>query len=381
MRQQPFASPEEALEHYGTKGMRWGVRKQNDTSGRDTARKEVQSRSVVESFTTSNATPYLVKDAPSGRAQRAEVKDHKGIDGLSDTQKKVLIGAGVVTVGAASYFAYKHYVGGGIGAGPGEFNVSELNKGPLSKVGLNKLDHGHSGFKLDDPELLRVDLSRGYANIIPVDGFGNETVARRHSELVKTFEEMREKYPAVRNLNVEIVPMSHAPGMESMTQQGCPAAVQAIRKGEARIFYNDILGELEGDGLAYIKEVQPGQLTKDFLGYHEMGHVLAVANGNLPPSFDTFKNLQAGTGEVRPKDIAKAIRYKSYQSSSHKRLMKKHGLTFKELSKLSRYGATEPAEALAELSGYFHTPEYRAKMDPALAKKAEALFADMGGLT
>jgi hypothetical protein len=30
MRQQPFASPEEALEHYGTKGMRWGVRKEDD---------------------------------------------------------------------------------------------------------------------------------------------------------------------------------------------------------------------------------------------------------------------------------------------------------------------------------------------------------------
>src|SRR3954447_25975541 len=30
MRQQPFASPEEALIHYGKKGMRWGVRKEDD---------------------------------------------------------------------------------------------------------------------------------------------------------------------------------------------------------------------------------------------------------------------------------------------------------------------------------------------------------------
>ncbi len=28
MRQQPFASPEEALEHFGVKGMQWGVRKE-----------------------------------------------------------------------------------------------------------------------------------------------------------------------------------------------------------------------------------------------------------------------------------------------------------------------------------------------------------------
>jgi ribosomal protein S18 acetylase RimI-like enzyme len=29
MRQQPFASPEEALEHYGVRGMHWGVRKES----------------------------------------------------------------------------------------------------------------------------------------------------------------------------------------------------------------------------------------------------------------------------------------------------------------------------------------------------------------
>lgn len=30
MKQQPFASPGEALAHYGVKGMRWGVRKEDD---------------------------------------------------------------------------------------------------------------------------------------------------------------------------------------------------------------------------------------------------------------------------------------------------------------------------------------------------------------
>lgn len=32
MRQQPFASPQEALEHYGTKGMKWGVRNERKNS-------------------------------------------------------------------------------------------------------------------------------------------------------------------------------------------------------------------------------------------------------------------------------------------------------------------------------------------------------------
>src|SRR3954471_280427 len=35
MRQQPFASPQEALNHAGVKGMKWGVRKEEETVGRD----------------------------------------------------------------------------------------------------------------------------------------------------------------------------------------------------------------------------------------------------------------------------------------------------------------------------------------------------------
>lgn len=35
MKKQPFSSPEEALEHYGVKGMRWGVRKDRETGDRD----------------------------------------------------------------------------------------------------------------------------------------------------------------------------------------------------------------------------------------------------------------------------------------------------------------------------------------------------------
>lgn len=382
--QQPFASPEEALKHYGVKGMRWGVRKQEETSGRDHARKEPPAphdaarrneemkRSIAETIATGNATPPVTKTS-SGHVSQIEKQDHQGIGGLSPNEKKALIATGVVAVGVVGFVAYKHYAGGNLQnlKVPEDFDVSKLSDRPLSKVGLGKLDHGHSLYTLDDPEKLMVNLSHGYADIRPIDGFGNEAVARRHAELIKTFEEMRERYPSVRNLNVEVVPMSYVPGMERMTAEKCPAAVMAIKKGEARILYNDLMGELSPTEADYIKKWQPGVFTKDFLGNHEMGHILAVANGNIPPSFDVFSQPT----------VRGQLRWSKFMAESHKGLMKKHGLSYKELSKLSKYAATQPAEALAELSGHYFTPEYRAKMDPDLLKKAEALFNDMGGVT
>lgn len=44
MRQQAFASPEEALQHYGVKGMRWGVRKEEDLVGRDSAARDASGK-------------------------------------------------------------------------------------------------------------------------------------------------------------------------------------------------------------------------------------------------------------------------------------------------------------------------------------------------
>lgn len=51
MRQQPFASPGEALSHYGVKGMRWGVRKEEETSSRDGAKPEAGSFRVAKPST------------------------------------------------------------------------------------------------------------------------------------------------------------------------------------------------------------------------------------------------------------------------------------------------------------------------------------------
>lgn len=62
MRQQPFASPEEALQHYGVKGMRWGYRKKEETTERSS------TEMLVPKTSTTSTTAAVVKSA-SGAAQ------------------------------------------------------------------------------------------------------------------------------------------------------------------------------------------------------------------------------------------------------------------------------------------------------------------------
>jgi hypothetical protein len=56
------------------------------------------------------------------------------------------------------------------------------------------------------------------------------------------------------------------------------ASVQAVKPGEARIMYNDVLGELTPHQEAFVKSWMPGVGTKNYVGYHEMGHLLAIAH-------------------------------------------------------------------------------------------------------
>src|SRR4051794_32664681 len=44
MRQQEFASPEEALAHFGKKGMKWGVRNEEEPVGQDSAKPALSER-------------------------------------------------------------------------------------------------------------------------------------------------------------------------------------------------------------------------------------------------------------------------------------------------------------------------------------------------
>lgn len=275
MRQQPFASPEEALQHFGVKGMRWGVR-----------------------------------------------KEQPGSDRLSSQAS---------------------FAGGGMG-------------------------HGNSKFELHDPHSLSVTTSKGYADIRPVSGFANSSVKARHAEIIASLDEMRNRYPAVRNMSIEVVPMSRVPGQEGSTS-GSFAAVQGIKNGEVRIMYNDVLGELQPHQAEFVKQWMPGVGTKNYVGYHEMGHVLAVTHGIQPSTFDAVNR-------GRNKDYN---RYAKTNQKNHSALLKKHGFSFKELSQLSGYAATEPSEAMAELAGHYHSPEMSKKLTPDEMVRAKALFNELGG--
>lgn len=130
MRQQPFASPEEALEHYGTKGMKWGVRKEEDRAGRDgkspmeLASQNAQTKMYIAELKkipqptpdkaaaafAANQEKFAKKFAPS----EAPAKGPPGViekkePRLSPGQKKALIyGGGAVAVIGGMYLANRY---------------------------------------------------------------------------------------------------------------------------------------------------------------------------------------------------------------------------------------------------------------------------------
>lgn len=72
MRQQPFASPEEALEHHGIKGMKWGVRK------------DESAKEIIESFvkdpitrTTENGDTFTLVPADKNKGRFAQAMARK----------------------------------------------------------------------------------------------------------------------------------------------------------------------------------------------------------------------------------------------------------------------------------------------------------------
>lgn len=232
-----------------------------------------------------------------------------------------------------------------------------------------EMGHGNPKLELHDPGSLSIRTTKGgYTDIRPIGGFANPQVTARHTELIESIDEMRAAYPNVKNMNIEVVPMSRVPGQEANVYNSF-AAVQHIKAGEARVMYNDVLGELEPHQTEFVKTWIPGMGTKNYLGHHEMGHLLATSNGTMAPTYDTVNR-------GRQKDINNY--YKANQKA-HKELLKRHGLSFKQLKSLSGYAATEPSEAVAELSGYYHTPEMRRRLDPDTVRKAESLFKELGG--
>jgi hypothetical protein len=231
------------------------------------------------------------------------------------------------------------------------------------------MGHGLASMELTGNDLT-VDRSKGYAEFRPAGFPANEAVARRHAEVIAALDEVRAVYPKVANLNIEVVPMSRVPQFANETQSAF-ASVQGVKPGEARIMYNDVLGELAPHQEQFVKGYMPGVGTKNYIGYHEMGHVLAVANGVFPPSHDILSK------PLTPRGIYK---YDKLNQKQHKKLLKENGLPFKKLKKLSKYSATMPSEAFAELVGHTLSPVMRSKLDPDTLRKSQALINQMGGV-
>lgn len=409
MRHQPFASPEEALEHYGVKGMRWGVRKEREGAGREAARaNEVEKERMAPTLTevkpfvprtqrksqgtvTSGAELQEIIDRVA-RTDNPQVVNGPKISGATQVEKKglsreqkMLITFGVATAAGAGYLAYRHYVGNqmpGVDLRdlkpdqidiegmklPSKWNVAGLKNGPLSTQRLGDLAGGDFNAKLLDSDNLVINTARGYADILPKNGFANPYAAEQHASVTRVLEEMRDKFPAIRNMNIEVAPMSVVPGM---TESTAYMSVLSMRAGEARVMYNDLAPKPSAETIQANLKHLPGLGKKDYMAYHEMGHLLAVAHGDLPPAFDLV------TGNAGPSTVNLWARA---EPLLHKRTMAQHGFSFKELSKLSRYAATEPAEAVAELAGHYFHPEMRQRLSADQLRRAEAMFNEMGGL-
>jgi hypothetical protein len=279
------------LSHYGVRGMRWGVRKDNTS--------------------------------PSAVAQRNDEEKGKLAPSLS---------------------------------GHASFAVSNM-------------DHGISQMRLTGDDLT-VDRSKGYADIRTASFPENDGAAKRHAEIIATLDEMRAKYPAVAAMKIEVVPMSRVP-YSAHEVSASFASVQGVKKGEARIMYNDKLDKLEPYQQEFVQQYMPGVATKNYVGYHEMGHLLAVAHGTFPPSYDAMASGFSSRS---------VNKYDKQNQKRHKTVLKQHGLAFKRVKHISPYAATAPSEALAEVVGHALSPELRQRLDPDTRRKADALINEMGGV-
>lgn len=378
-------SPGEVLAHYGKKGMKWGVVNEDKPADDKPLTPGTPEFQAMIGRVTRTDHPQFIKPPTTegGKVQaRGPEAEKHGLTG----KQKVLLTFGAATAAAAGYYAYQHYSGNTLPnldpakisqdehilAGmklPASWDVSGLKHNPISTQPLGKLAGGEWNLKLLNEENLVVNTARGYADIVPKDGFATPFAAHQHASVTKILEQMREKYPAVRNMNIEVIPMSHVPGVEGSSAF---MSVLSMRAGEARVMYNDQIDFPDAATIKANARFLPGLAKPDYIANHEMGHLLAVAHGELPPAF----NIAAGNATP-----AAAQRWMKAEPLLHKKMFQKHGFTFEELSKLSGYAATEPAEAMAELAGHYFTPEMRSRLTPSQLKRAEAMFNEMGGLS
>jgi hypothetical protein len=231
------------------------------------------------------------------------------------------------------------------------------------------LGHGSKIYDLKKPENLRVEQRDNIIDVRPKNGFRSKRAEEFHDEMLRGVGEMSKEYPALRDMKIEITPMSHQPGAGLMIWSGVPAAAAHLKEGEARLYYNDRMRGPAGKASSEALKIQPGIQHKNFLGRHEMGHVMAMAGGQMPSGWDATHSSDRHALDNEREQI----------NQRHKDLFTKHKLSFGEVSKLSPYAATEPGEGLAELAAYYHTPALKKQMPLSTQIKAKALLDDIGG--
>lgn len=121
---QAFASPGEALEHHGVKGMRWGVRKKEETTSRPQATVETPftrfSSTKAEKVSAAGSPPRTKEEKAAARRAMA---------------KKAAIGAGVLTaVAGAGFIAYKLNQSG-------KLPLSSIRMDPKQQAAAKKVIH------------------------------------------------------------------------------------------------------------------------------------------------------------------------------------------------------------------------------------------------
>lgn len=241
---------------------------------------------------------------------------------------------------------------------------------PFTKAEADTFSGGYKMFGINKPKQLSIREVDGVSVLRPKDGFKNEHVKQLHDDLLNNILQMRKEYPAVAQLKIVVAPASH---MALDPGKSAEAGVLHTQEGHLVVAYNDRGKLRNARQQARFEKLVPGIVHEGYAARHEMGHVIAAA-GRLTPN-------ATGVAQARnlTDTINRAYAHHNTTENNHLAAMRRHGLDFKDLAKLSPYAASAPSEAYAELAGHYYTPKLNARMSPELRAKAKSMFDEAGG--